>query len=355
MKRMSRVVAGFTLVELLVVIAIIAILVSLLLPAVNSARSAARKLQCLNNIKQVSLAVLNYESATKRLPPCIQFDESVSGGLETSYKYGPNWVILILPYLEEQAVFDQFQLKEYISDPVNEEARSAEITTMLCPEDLVNAQVAFDRGIEGSNWARGNYAANASIWHFPFGNFAPDDTSYWNGKKWSRGMMVAQRTDSGNNLRIKDVKDGMSKTMMLAELKIGLASVDRRGTWAMGAPGASSIWAHSSDDSIGPNSCLDNGDNIWGAAQIVARVGYAKLDAECMRPPVSWDKSTQAAPRSRHIDGINAAFGDGSARFISDYIATRQSIGDDIQAEDFATWERITCSADGQVIGDSDY
>jgi prepilin-type N-terminal cleavage/methylation domain-containing protein len=354
MKR-NKSVNGFTLVELLVVIAIIAILVSLLLPAVNSARSAARKLQCLNNIKQVALAVLNYESATKKLPPAIQFDESVTGGYETSLNYGPNWAILILPYLEEQAVYDQFDLNQFISAPDNELARSAQISTMLCPEDLTNAQVAFDRGPEGANWARGNYAANASIWHFPFGNFAPNDTVWWNDKKWSRGMFVAQTTDSGNNLRIKDIKDGMSKTMMLAELKIGLASVDRRGTWAMGAPGASSIWAHSSDDSIGPNSCLEDGDNIWGAVQIISRVGYAKLDAECMRPPIGWDKSTQAAPRSRHIDGINAAFGDGSARFISDFIAIRQSIGDNIQIEHYSTWERITCSADGQVINDTEF
>jgi hypothetical protein len=316
-------------------------------------------LQCLNNVKQVALAVLNYESANKRLPPSIQFDASVTGGYETNHRYGPNWIILILPYIEEQAVYDQFDLSQFISDPVNEPARSSEISSLLCPEDTANAQVRFDRGIEGANWARCNYGANASIWHFPFGNFSPgtepQDTEWWNGKKWSRGMMGAQTTGTKHELRIKDIKDGMSKTIMLAELKVGLASVDRRGTWAMGAPGASSIWAHSSDDSIGPNSCLDNGDNIWGAPLIIREVGYPKLDAECMRPPVSWDKSTQAAPRSRHIDGINAAMGDGSARFISDFIAVRQSIGENILLEDYSTWERITCSADGQVIGDSDY
>ena len=347
---------GFTLVELLVVIAIIAILVSLLLPAVNSAREAARKLQCTNNIRQVALAVLNYESANRELPPSITFDTSrVTGGWNESEKYGPNWVIMVLPYMEEQAVYDQFVLTEFISDPQNELARSATIPTMLCPEDAANAEVPFQLGNEGGNWARGNYGANASMWHFHYENFPPIEVGWWRDKKWSRGMMGAQVGQ-----KIKDIKDGMSKTIMLAELKIGLHEVDRRGTWAMAAPGASSIWAHSSDDSVGPNSCYDSGDNIWGVDFIYRLVGRAKLEQECMTLPRSWNRSTQAAPRSRHIDGVNAAFGDGSARFISDFVSTRltdpnTAVGDNITLESFATWERIMAAQDAQVILDSDY
>src|SRR5215212_864043 len=99
---------AFTLVELLVVIAIIGILVALLLPAIQAAREAARRAQCQSNVHNAALAVLNYESTRKILPPGMTFDPSLAGGVETLTHYGPNWVILILPYLEEQALYDLF-------------------------------------------------------------------------------------------------------------------------------------------------------------------------------------------------------------------------------------------------------
>src|SRR4029078_10183167 len=99
---------GFTLVELLVVIAIIGILVALLLPAIQAAREAARRAHCAANIKNVSLAVLNYESARKTTPIGMQFDTALEKNLSTLSSHGPNWIISILPYLEEQALYDSF-------------------------------------------------------------------------------------------------------------------------------------------------------------------------------------------------------------------------------------------------------
>ena len=122
----------------------------------------------------------------------------------------------------------------------------------------------------------------------------------------------------------------------------------------MGAPGASSIWAHASDDSKGPNSCTPNGDNIWGAKDIVAAVGEDRLLQECMLPPTGWDRSTQAAPRSRHLGGIHVAFVDGSASFISDFIETRLR-GWNIKLNAYGTWEKLTSSADGKLIDESRY
>ena len=95
----SRNRTAFTLVELLVVIAIIGILVSLLLPAVQAAREAARRMQCSNNLKQIGLGILNYENAHETLPP---------GGLALSTGYGHSWWIRILPHLEQANIFDQF-------------------------------------------------------------------------------------------------------------------------------------------------------------------------------------------------------------------------------------------------------
>jgi prepilin-type N-terminal cleavage/methylation domain-containing protein len=105
--------AAFTLVELLVVIAIIGILVALLLPAIQAAREAARRAQCQSNIKNVSLAVLNYESSRKQLPEGMTFDPNSTATIQTMPVYGPNWIIKILPLLEDQALADAFDLSVF--------------------------------------------------------------------------------------------------------------------------------------------------------------------------------------------------------------------------------------------------
>ncbi len=337
---------GFTLVELLVVIAIIGILVALLLPAVQAARESARRAQCLNNLKQLGLALHNYHDVHSVFPPSIQYDlEQVGFGeeqLSTNRFYGPNWVILILPYFEQQAVYDSFDFDKAISHDNNQVARGTEISGMLCPTDRGNTE-RFEWRRDGGNWARGNYGANAAQWHFPFGLVAPNYLDWWQ-KDWVRGVMGANIAVS-----ISEVTDGTSNTIMVTELRIGLAAVDRRGTWAMGAPGASSIWAHSSDDSKGPNSCVPNGDNLWGAPDIIKAVGQSRLLQECMSVPTGFNQSTQAAPRSLHVGGIQVGFVDGSAGFVSDFIQTRTG-GWNIEERYFGTWEQLTSSADGQLL-----
>jgi prepilin-type N-terminal cleavage/methylation domain-containing protein len=342
---------GFTLVELLVVIAIIGILVALLLPAIQSARETARRAACLNNIKQLSIALQNYHDVKGTFPPSIQFAQNVVDAgeeqLASNPRYGPNWVILILPYLEEPALYDAFDLEVPISSPANASARGTELRVMLCPTDKGNVE-PYGWGADQQGWARGNYGANAAQWHFPYGLVAPNYLSEWR-KKWVRGVMGANIA-----MKIPEIIDGTAHTIMVAELRIGLASADRRGVWAMGAPGASSIWAHASDDSKGPNSCIPNGDNLWGAPAIVAAVGDATLRRECMSVPANWDRSTQAAPRSTHPGGIQVGFVDGSGRFISDFIQTRTG-GWNIEPRYFGTWERLTSSADEQVIDEAAY
>jgi len=339
--------AAMTLVELMVVIVTIGIVAALIVPSLQSARQAARRMQCMNNIRQISLAVAGYETMHKEYPASIEFSGVNFRSPETSPADGPNWLIRILPHLEEQSVYDSFDLDKSISAAANRTGRGALIAGFFCPDDVGNATFFSRRG-EGDNWARGNYAANASHWHFPYGTIGPNDLSMWK-KDWVRGMMGAN-----TNLRSKDIVDGLSKTILVTELKIGLVSVDRRGTWAMGAPGASSIWAHASDDSNGPNSCGRNGDNIWGAKDIVAVVSAERLNQECMSVPVAWDRSTQAAPRSRHPGGVNVGFGDGSVKFITNNIQTRTG-GWNLMPQFFGTWERLTGSADGQSVADETY
>ena len=164
---------AFTLVELLVVIAIIGVLVALLLPAVQAAREAARRIQCTNQIKQLALSVLNHESAKGEFPPggvaygrygllnpdqipfqCTSFDCN-----------GTNWAVEILPYLEQQALYDRYDHKETnfaVGDPngngkINQIVRDTTLPEMICPSD------SYANGDWSGALAVGSYKAMAGV------------------------------------------------------------------------------------------------------------------------------------------------------------------------------------------------
>jgi prepilin-type N-terminal cleavage/methylation domain-containing protein len=126
---MSRSTRAFTLVELLVVIAIIGILVALLLPAIQAAREAARRAQCSNNLKNIGLALANYTDVNKRLPPATQL---VMGYGEVG---GGTWVVKILPYIEEKALYDRFDRTKASNDQKNKEAVGTALPWLVCPSD----------------------------------------------------------------------------------------------------------------------------------------------------------------------------------------------------------------------------
>ena len=109
---------GFTLVELLIVITIIGILISLLLPAVQAAREAARRLQCTNNLKQLAVGLHNYHQANSIFPPGMTYPPGETS-YQTSVNFGPNWVIMLLPYIDQPALYSAFDLTKTISDASN--------------------------------------------------------------------------------------------------------------------------------------------------------------------------------------------------------------------------------------------
>ena len=350
---------AFSLVELLVVIAIIGILVALLLPAVQQARAAARRVQCQNNLKNLGLALLNYESAQKELPPASEWPFETRPGDRANIQLGPNWVILVLPYLEEQALADSFDLTQPINSDVNALARSTPITTMVCPTDP-NSQTAFMGSASsrttsfGDNWARGNYGANGAL-HYQAHYAAGDPKSALWKNPLVRGVMGV---DEGLSLR--KVADGTSKTVLLGELRAGVAEADPRGTWAMSGACPSSLWAHGYfGDDTGPNNLLAAADDIPSCSDVRRAVGgLAQLMQLKMPCSTINEMNIQQTMRSTHQGGVFTVFVDGSVHFINDDIDTDP--GQNTQpgaggAPCCSTWDRLNLSADRMVIDEATF
>lgn len=205
---MNRLRPAFTLVELLVVIAIIGILVGLLLPAVQYAREAARRASCQNNLKQISLALLNYESAHRKLPPGYLHKFGPSGGDYDANHMGFAWGSMILPQLEQNNVYQEFVFTQPAFDDVNLVARERHLDVFLCPTDPYSANnyvVRHDSGGgEHDRYAAGSYAA---CWGPSSETVNLDDTPLL-----SRGVFYRN-----SRTRLADISDGLSNTFAIGE------------------------------------------------------------------------------------------------------------------------------------------
>jgi len=322
---------AFTLIELLVVIAIIAILIALLVPAVQKVRDAAARIQCANNLKQLALACQNYHDTQKRFPPACLMRSNVDVTLGSA-NFGPNWVVHILPYVEQGNLWTpavQTSLNNYMNngDSNWRSIKGQRLTVMVCPFDRDGHEIPYN-GTAGTGWARGNYGCNAGGIHQPSPPSGTDGLGWRSsangaspvyGSNSSFGGPVPDGTRLGGIMcinwgaKLANITDGSSNTVMLGEVRTGghLGAGDPRGLWAMGLPGASVICGNASWDCTNPNDTNDNSDDCEGA--INDGVGGMGAWQTC--------PFQQAQARSRHPNrAVNVAMCDGTVRSVANSI-----------------------------------
>ncbi len=207
---------AFTLVELLVVIAIIGILIAMLLPAVQAAREAARRMSCTNNLKQIGLALHNYHDTHRTLPTgWIGFN--ASGAADFVGEPGWAWSTRILPFLEQQPLYETIDTNTWVADPVNDRARVSTVPTFICPsdvgKDVFTLMEAIDEEHESTTpvttLAKSNYPG-------VFGTLdmhavCEQGEPGYNGCQ-GNGMFYLNR-----NVAFRDITDGLSNTFMVGE------------------------------------------------------------------------------------------------------------------------------------------
>ncbi len=205
---------AFTLVELLVVIAIIGILVSLLLPAVQSARESGRRTQCGSSLKQIGLAMHNYEGFSQSLP-AAGFAASPGGVFDPRGGNMYSWVVMLLPQLEQQPLYNSFNLNVSVLNQVNAPQNTL-LNVMRCPSDAAHDRTFVDSTLtQNQPFAKGNYVAYVSPHRVETQHLYP-------------GALVA----NGSSTFAKIV-DGTSNTALVTEVRTRVSRSDQRGVWAL--------------------------------------------------------------------------------------------------------------------------
>jgi len=311
---------GFTLIELLVVIAIIAVLIALLLPAVQSAREAARRAQCVNNLSQLGLALNNYESAHYVYPPGVINPTGPIDNLPKGVHY--NWITQLLPYFEQKAAHRHFNFNVELYSKYNDTVRGVVISTLYCPSD---PQVFRGLGMTGQRVASTTYAAN---YH---DREAPID-------KDNKGVFYLNSAT-----RIEEIQDGSSYTILVGEHK----SAADLG-WASGTSATLRNTGHAPNGSTSfppvlkaDNSMIDNTPD--GSPN--DEFGAQPIEATKNETP---EQARQRIQRycggysSFHPGGANICFGDGSVRFVKNSVKA-------------STFARLGNRADGELISADEY
>ena len=337
--------SGFTLIELMVVVAIISALVAILLPAVQQARETARRTQCANNLKQVGLAIHNFYDARQKLPS--------SGRPPSASTVRAGVFIYLLPYLDQKALWDQYDTSVTWSHANNLPISSLRILTYECPSSPKHNN-QLDHNPDGWNTgepfdgivAVGDYAASLGVdpalEPFAAGLTPPvvvrgSLATTSSGAQSTNGMLP-----KNSELRLQDVTDGLSNTIAVFESG-GRPFVYRRGPTQVSSdlatshvngggwvrPASDILFAGSSRDGVTiPGAFINRTNGLDVGAENYGPQGYASVGTEGSSQPFGF-----------HLSGLNVLLGDGSVRFIDEEInigviaalVTRNQAGEELK------------------------
>jgi prepilin-type N-terminal cleavage/methylation domain-containing protein/prepilin-type processing-associated H-X9-DG protein len=338
---------GFTLIELLVVIAIIAVLIALLLPAVQAAREAARRMQCVNNLKQLGLAIQNYVSGNGSLPPT---GENTTLTQVQNFTDNFGMKARILPFVEQNALFNSINWS-FIADPgsgapgmgTNDTVITAQINSYLCPSDgnIPIGTYTFKNGVTGARqWGYGSYPNN-------IGTIMNN-----NGNRFDGPAYVLASPSNGGVVTFAAITDGLSNTAIWSEWIRGRNETVSRGLWQVytaptslnGTTFIPLLTTLNACKNVPKTAPINTGQK--GSKWFNHNCGHGGGYSHIMTPNLNaceWNNTgggqyrTLVGASSNHPGGVNVGFLDGSVRFVKNSVSQ-------------LTWWAIATKGNGEVI-----
>ena len=343
---------GFTLIELLVVIAIIAVLIALLLPAVQAAREAARRAQCTNNLKQLGLANMNYESANGSFTLGSYMMTPINGAAPPgdpaarpcSGRHEASILIRLLPFMEQSQLFNAFNSSVHFDTAPNSTVTITGLSAIWCPSDGKVSQLW--QGDDGYGMRFTCYKGNAGTWFTP-GRY--QDPTCMGG---AFGTLIGQANGIFyfySKTTISSITDGTSNTMLMGEYAWGKANSGEEVCWGWWSSGNYADTLYTTLYPLNPFNKVPDGGTGSG---------------------INADVDVSAAS-SFHPGGANFAFCDGSVKFIKDSIqmapgstATGQYLPNNVQAMggnlyqwigQISVYQALSTRNGGEVISSDQY